>query len=201
MCVCSQSCPEKERECIWNIHVSCKCVLCKLWNGLIFLWASFSKLIAAHSFLLVAECCACFSIFKSNICQHTKLPCCEVNTVIVWDYCTVESELFKYHVIFIWGTRITKISVEMPNKRCLPLLSLIYLEKDLVGSGFHCYSLVYIWALVCTWLCLKEQTISHPVYDRAFTHILSLGCYSVSVPDTAKFSLLRVPLAPNQHLG
>lgn len=119
-------------------------VLCKLWNGLIFLWANFSDLIAEHSFLLAAECYACFSIFKSNICQHTKLPCCEVNTVIVWDYCTVESELFKYHVIFIWGTRITKISVEMPNKRCLPLLSLIYLEKDPVGSGFHCYSLVYI---------------------------------------------------------
>ncbi len=203
VCICIfsySSLPKRGLEFFWNIHI--QSVLYKLQNYLIFIWANFSNLIAARSFLLVTECYACFSIFnKSNICQHRKLPCCEVNTVIVKDYCTVETELFKYHVIFIWGTRITKNSVEMPNKRWLPLLSLIYLEKDPVGSGFHCYSLVYIWALVCTWLCLKEQTISYPVYDKVFTHILSLGCYRVSVPNTAKFSLLRVLLAPNQHLG
>lgn len=185
---------------IWKStrHVCACCIIYKMANISLSL---FERSNCCTVLFTAYRMLCCVSILKSNICQHTKLPCCEVNTVIVEVYCTVETQLFKYHAIFIWGIRITKISVAMPNKRRIHLLSLIYLEKDLVGSGFHCSSLVYIWALVCTWLCLKEQTISHPVYDRVFTHILSLGCYSVSVPDTAKFSLPRLLLAPNQHLG
>lgn len=104
--------------------------------------------------------------------MRIKLPCGEVNTIIVKDYCTVKTEPLKYHVIFIWGSWITKNSVEMANKRWLAFLALIYLEKDQVESGFHCFCLVYIWALVCTWLCLKEQTISQPVYTHSLTGLL-----------------------------